>query len=547
MGLLELLAKLFGKSYLNKIIGTRTNVAKPIKMDKNSPFRKYSDSAFDDPEILQYIETKINEYGPYALSNKNPQELANFEANAKRLLEAKNKQTGTTPGMQKAMEPKPEAEIVDIRTQQKVKPEGIETLKSEIGLPEGIEPGSLADKAIKESAEYKMNQQGVKSLLDEDYKPPKTTTIDEDEAFEFEKLDKDPYRPGGPLDPAVGITRAGARLILENKGIKIGSKDPLDLVRENFGQDFLNDINNLSEEMLEIDRRGGSYRDLTDLLKREGLYDAPINKDAPKGYTAEEMKKMIDEADEKPMVRESLDDEAVEMEETKDLGDRLKDYDGDPDGLAEGGRIGYAVGTGLRLYKFFKDKGLDLARELKKAVDDIFPSGDRKLDADMVVDNMLEDLGVDRDMFDQKDISNLYGMAYDTISQGSVPKGLAGFMTKKGKGKVKTADEIEVSQDVKDKVEFDKQRMEDNFTQEMAPQMYERMQLKIKYPGITDDLIEKIMVDDNPQRKAEVLAAMDEAFKMMDKGMSSDEILNIIKNTTRTKQAGGGLSYLMGM
>jgi hypothetical protein len=241
-------------------------------------------------------------------------------------------------------------------------------------------------------------------------------------------------------------------------------------------------------------------------------------------------------------------DDTIELLDD-DLGTKLKKADDDPDmpEMAEGGRIGYAVGTGLRLYKFFKDKGKDLAKELKKAVDDIFPSGDRKLDADVVVDNMLEDLGVDRDMFDQKDISNLYGMAYDTISQGSVPKGLAGFMTKKGKGKVKTADEIEVSQDVKDKVEFDKQRMEDNFTQEMAPQMYERMQLKIKYPGITDDLIEKIMVDDNPQRKAEVLAAMDEAFKMMDKGMSSDEILNIIKNTTRTKQAGGGLSYLMGM
>ncbi len=51
----------------------------------------------------------------------------------------------------------------------KIKPEGIETLKSEIGLPEGVEPGSVVDKAIKESAQYKMDQQGVKSLLDENY------------------------------------------------------------------------------------------------------------------------------------------------------------------------------------------------------------------------------------------------------------------------------------------------------------------------------------------------------------------------------------------
>ena len=70
--------------------------------------------------------------------------------------------------------PKPEAEVVDIRTQETVKPEGIMRLKSEIGLPEGVEPGSMADKAIKESAQYKMDQQGVKSLLDKDYKPPKS-------------------------------------------------------------------------------------------------------------------------------------------------------------------------------------------------------------------------------------------------------------------------------------------------------------------------------------------------------------------------------------
>ena len=48
---------------------------------------------------------------------------------------------------------------------------------------------------------------------------------------------------------------------------------------------------------------------------------------------------------EKPIVRESLDDEVVELEETKDLGDRLNDYDGNPENMAEGGRPGFASGT----------------------------------------------------------------------------------------------------------------------------------------------------------------------------------------------------------
>ena len=181
MGLLQLLKSLFGQKYLNKIIGTRTNVAKPIQMDKSSPFKRYSNSAFDDPELLAEIEKKIDEYGPYALNNKNPQELANFEDNAKRLLAAKNKQTGTTPGMVESMKPKPEADIVDISTQQKVDDTGIMKLKTELGLPEGVEPGSTFDKAIRESVQYKMDQQGVKKVLDKDYVPPKTTPIDEDE------------------------------------------------------------------------------------------------------------------------------------------------------------------------------------------------------------------------------------------------------------------------------------------------------------------------------------------------------------------------------
>ena len=78
--------------------------------------------------------------------------------------------------------PKPEAEVFDIGTKKKVDARRYyETLKKELGLPEGVEPGSIADKAIKESAQYKMNQQGVKSVLDEDYKPPKTTTLEEDD------------------------------------------------------------------------------------------------------------------------------------------------------------------------------------------------------------------------------------------------------------------------------------------------------------------------------------------------------------------------------
>ena len=78
----------------------------------------------------------------------------------------------------------------------------------------------------------------------------------------------------------------------------------------------------------------------------------------------------------------------------------------------------------------------------------------------------------------------------------------------------------------------------------LAPKMVERMQLKQKYPGITDDLLDKILIDDNVQRKAEVLATIDEAFKMMEKGKGTNEILDTMKNVTRTKQADGGITRI---
>lgn len=115
-------------------------------------------------------------------------------------------------------------------------------------------------------------------------------------------------------------------------------------------------------------------------------------------------------------------------------------------------------------------------------------------------------------------------------------------------------EEMEVSGDKRlmtpDEIEelssFDLQA-EMDVAKSLAPKMVERLQLKQKYPGITDDLLDKILVDDNVQRKAEVMATLDEAFKMMEKGKGPDEVRDIMKNVTRKDNAQGGLNYLMGL
>ena len=324
--MLELLVRLFGRAYVNKMIGTGTNIAKPIKFDKNSPFKLYSDSAFKDSDILRFIEKKIAEYGPYALSNRNASEVKNFEMNARRLLNAKT--TKKESQVKKAAEAmfgpigkkeKPEAEIIDITTQEKVSDKGIETLKSQLGLPKGVEPGSTADKAIKESAQYKMDQQGVKSLLDEGFTPPKTTTLDEDEIRDM------------AAKSYSAIEEAQRRAVIRQILLKDNRIDLPDDVRNSLKN--YDDLKSGADENMDPLKIFEEYyeRDNEVLGTLDGIIDTARNEsEAADTFLSGKNFKV-----KKPIVRESLDDEAVEVSETSELPD--------PDDLAEGGRPGKGV------------------------------------------------------------------------------------------------------------------------------------------------------------------------------------------------------------
>ena len=171
--MLKLLIRLFGKDYVNRAIGTRTNVSKPIQLDQNSPFKLYSDDAYDNPKARQLIEDKIAEYGPFALSNKNASEVANFEMNARRLLEAKNKEFGVTERLKetRTTKPKPEADVIDIETKKKVDEKGLGSLKDDFGLSEGVDPKSERGKLIQElqrsTAGSKKAEELAKNIVDD--------------------------------------------------------------------------------------------------------------------------------------------------------------------------------------------------------------------------------------------------------------------------------------------------------------------------------------------------------------------------------------------
>ena len=82
-----------------------------------------------------------------------------------------------------------------------------------------------------------------------------------------------------------------------------------------------------------------------------------------------------------------------------------------------------------------------------------------------------------------------------------------------------------------------------------ANKLAERFELKDRIPGIDDELLTNIIEDPDPQHKAEVIAMLEEAFSMLKKGKGTDEVIDILEQSKKTRKdnAQGGLNYLMGL
>ncbi len=249
----------------------------------------------------------------------------------------------------------------------------------------------------------------------------------------------------------------------------------------------------------------------------------------------------------------------------------------DPEERAMGGRIGYKVGAGkkgvqalidLIQNKFGKGAATtaDKVSTPQKTLDrEMFKKANKRLNDKRMLDDdeyqdFLDEVG-GADQLEAYDFDGTAGSAKRILKEqkqymddmeleyrkgnldpvaGDKSPARKRFLQQKfdemessGDPKLMTRDEIE-------ELTFFDMGTEMDEAKSLAPKMVERLQLKQKYPGIGDDLLDKILIDDNVQRKAEVLATMDEAFKMMEKGKSPDEIIETFKNVTRTKQADGG-------
>ena len=257
----DLLKRLYGSRFVQNLFGTRTNVEKlPTKNDPRKVMFD-ADKLAQDTSSLMLAKEKVKEVAAF-VPKMNDSELKMFENNLKAVAMGE----GKLEGIEKIDST---ADIIDIKSGKKMDESGIRSL-------------------MKKETSQEMNLDEIMSI---------------DEIMDM--MTKNPARRGGPLDPATGITRTAARSILNKKGITEIKGDPLDVFRENFGQDALGDLANVSEELIEIERRGGSFKDLDQILEREGFFDLKIDKDAPKGMSDEELKELLKKDPEDPPTKKA--------------------------------------------------------------------------------------------------------------------------------------------------------------------------------------------------------------------------------------------------
>jgi len=269
-------------------------------------------------------------------------------------------------------------------------------------------------------------------------------------------------------------------------------------------------------------------------------------------------------------------------------------------GKADGGRIGYAAGKGVTsLLNLVKKKfGRDsittadkiktpqktLDRDMFKKFDDRNPDPKRQMTSDELEDFEMEigpdqlegydfdgtvgdaqrilkeDKAYEAEMYQQYKMGKLDPEAGDKSSARKrfLEQKLAD-MEASGDSRLMTREEIEELTffDLGTEMDNAKLSVNDEIKQGVAEIMSDTSpaalqksieidNLMLKYPGMDKNLAEQIATEINPRKKADIIAMVEQTFKMSEQGMSGDDIIQTFKNTPRTKQATGGIAHMLG-
>jgi hypothetical protein len=419
--------------------------------------------------------------------------------------------------------------------------------KQESGIMDQIE---ASGKKL-EGAANRMSE--IQKEIDAMYKPkPDTSPLMNRLETGVETL-KQMKQPG--MDLTTGLTRTAVRKILDRAGIQVPDKvDAIEVFVKEFGGDVLIDVKNVAEEMIELQRMGRSLKSMDEILEQSGLFDITRNPNARKGMSDEQLEQIKKEVDQEKQIKD------------------FDPTDREPNSMGGINRTNFAIG-GMKVILAIinaikKLKPMDAMKEMNEVVakrgkyknldddevkqifdetnDHIF---ERDVPADEFAVNFDDDIDISQGMIDldEMNFTKNAQAAKKAIDNASINTDLLkAKLMKRFEPKKKILDEVDEAYGVTPEMKKQLDEMEGS---KLAPKMVERFELKMKYPGIDEDFLTKIIDDPDPQRKAEVLAVLDQSMLLVREGKSGDEVVDILKKETKGRKpnARGGLNYLMGM
>ena len=591
-----MLEKIFGKGAVSRTIGTRTNVVRfPKGKQPIDPTRGEFDvegTAVKNPDLVQTIENSIaDRMGD--ITKMNDQELLTYTSNVRRLANFKEPP------------PLPDADVVKFGSGEEIKGKGLEQLIEKQGTKNP--PTTVAGRLETQGKKLEKAGEDLKEIIE-----PKSVIggIIKDYG-DFDKYMQSSQKTGYVRATVRQIMREdiqAGKLKLPKElqdQVMQGIGEPIDVYRKVYGEGALEQIDSLADDL-------GQFRTEEEAAKF-----------ARSKYTFEPKVEPVDES--------------RTYEELEDI---LKKGPDEPEGKADGGRIGYAKGKRVKSSIDKLLEQLNKKTKGKKSMESVNPKTGEVTVPKKPIRKAEEPTGMttmdpEPDIVDEKSITKTkqqnksrqltreeiedyeeqLGDSETWMSEGTVEeaekalkrskaeeaymfqqykmgrldpvageksKGRMKFLRKKAEEAEMTGDRRLISSDEMDELsDLESTYLEDvdeaygtdtAIKKEMKKAMEEgvlktnRMtelgldpssskdydkflemeSIKQKYGNVIDDnLLQQILVDDNPQRKAEVLASIDEAIKMQEKGIPPEEIINIIKGTTRTKQAEGGIAGLL--
>jgi hypothetical protein len=594
--LIKLLEKIFGKGAVSRTIGTRTNVVRfPKGKQPIDPTRGEFDvegTAVKNPDLVQTIENSIaDRMGD--ITKMNDQELLTYTSNVRRLANFKEPP------------PLPDADVVKFGSGEEIKGKGLEQLIEKQGTKNP--PTTVAGRLETQGKKLEKAGEDLKEIIE-----PKSVIggIIKDYG-DFDKYMQSSQKTGYVRATVRQIMREdiqAGKLKLPKElqdQVMQGIGEPIDVYRKVYGEGALEQIDSLADDLgqfrteeeaakfarskytfepkVEPVDESKTYEELEDILKKgpdepEGKADGgrigfnkgkrvkssidklleqlnkktkgkksmesvnpktgevtvpkkPIRKaEEPTGMTT--MDPEPDIVDEKSITKTKQQTKSRQLtrEEIEDYEEQLGDSETwMSEGTVEEAEKALKRSKAEEAYMFqqYKMGRLDpVAGEksegrmkfLRKKAEEAEMTGDRRL----ISSDEMDELS-DLESTYLEDVDEAYGT--DTAIKKEMKKAME-------EGVLKTNRMTELGLDPSSSKDYDK--------------FLEMESIKQKYGNVIDDnLLQQILVDDNPQRKAEVLASIDEAIKMQEKGIPPEEIINIIKGTTRTKQAEGGIAGLL--